>query len=427
MVTPRPPAAAAGGYSDGATSDGLQQVVDALAARLGRSVAVDDTRGRLVTVSRHFGDEDRLRVYAVLQRVSDPRVLAHFRAHSIYDWTEPGRVSENPDLDFKRRVCCPARAHGILFGHLFLIDDGIEDREIELAAAAAAEIGLLMYRRLVLHEQVQARRDELARDLVSTSEARRAAARAALPVELQLDAASAAVAVVVVVEDVGSDSAAPDETATTLRSGLERAVRDRFAAESLVSVRGRGALVLLLGDAATGTNARAVAAEPVTGTGPAGRRVVAGVGPSLSGTDAAVRSYAGARTAAHAAALLPFLGTVLDEDSLGVYGVLLALPRHTLDEQMCPGALRRLAERDPAGTLTETLEAYLDCGGDATRTAAELAVHRSTLYYRLGRIESVSGTTLRDGHLRLALHLGVKLRRLLQAYREHPELDRENP
>ena len=37
--------------------------------------------------------------------------------------------------------------------HLFLIDDGVADWEVELAAAAAAEVGSLMYRRVILHEQ----------------------------------------------------------------------------------------------------------------------------------------------------------------------------------------------------------------------------------------------------------------------------------
>ena len=68
------------------------------------------------------------------------------------------------------------------------------------------------------------------------------------------------------------------------------------------------------------------------------------------------------------------------------------------------------------GELVDTLETYLDCSGDTTRTAAQLRVHRSTLYYRLGRIESLGAIDLRDGQQRLELHLGVKLRRLLAAF-----------
>ncbi|MEI2776987.1 MAG: helix-turn-helix domain-containing protein [Tetrasphaera sp.] len=65
--------------------------------------------------------------------------------------------------------------------------------------------------------------------------------------------------------------------------------------------------------------------------------------------------------------------------------------------------------------LIETLSAYLDCGGDAARTAQALHLHRSTLYYRLGRIEEIAGADLRDGTQRLCLHQGLKLRRLVEA------------
>ncbi|TCK26859.1 PucR family transcriptional regulator [Pseudonocardia endophytica] len=402
----------------GAAADGLQQVVDGLANRLGRSVAVDDTHGRVVSVSRHFGDEDPLRVYAVLQRDSDPRVMAHFREHGIYDWTSPGRVPRNPEIGFKARVCCPARAHGLLFGHLFLIDDGVVDREIELAAAAAAEVGSLMYRRVVLHEQEQARREELAGQLVADTAAERERAWRAAGAELRLPPDGPVVTVAVDALD------ARDGTGTALRTAVERATRDRVAARSLATVRGGRAVVLLFGDAATVESGRAVGTRVLAefSRTAAPVRAVAGIGAAHHGPEAAVRGLSGARLAAHACALLPFLGDVLDDDGLGVYGLLLRLPASEIDESRLPAGLRRLAEQDTGGVLVDTLEAYLDCCGDATRTATQLRLHRSTLYYRLGRIETFTGVGLRDGPSRLSLHVGVKLRRVLQAYRERPEL-----
>lgn len=408
-------------YDVGAATDGLQQVVDGLANRLGRSVAVDDTRGRVVTVSRHFGDEDPLRVYAVLQRDSDPRVMAHFRAHGIYDWSAPGRVPADPGLGFKARVCCPARAHGLLFGHLFLIDDGVEDREVELAAAAADEVGSLMYRRVILHERTLARRDELARDLVADARDVRERARGAVDDELRFAATEPVAAAAI---ECTGPAGRTREAGTALRAAVERATRDRVADRSLASVDGHRAFLLLFGDAASGPTGRDLATGVVTEVGRAvdGDRVVAGIGAAHTGADAALRAHADARLAAHAAALLPFLGDVVDSDGLDVYGLLLRLPRSELDESRLPAGLRRLLSQDNGGMLAETLETYLDCCGDATRTAARLRVHRSTLYYRLGRIETFTGAALGDGGTRLSLHLGVKLRRVLDAYRAHPDL-----
>ncbi|MBN9795577.1 hypothetical protein DMP17_44475 [Pseudonocardia sp. TMWB2A] len=54
-------------------------------------------------------------------------------------------------------------------------------------------------------------------------------------------------------------------------------------------------------------------------------------------------------------------------------------------------------------------------GSRSRRTAARLQIHRSTLYYRLGQIESLSGVSMQDGNGRLALHMGTKLRRIVEA------------
>ncbi|WP_037888721.1 PucR family transcriptional regulator, partial [Streptomyces sp. Tu 6176] len=62
--------------------------------------------------------------------------------------------------------------------------------------------------------------------------------------------------------------------------------------------------------------------------------------------------------------------------------------------------------------LARTAEVYLDCAGQAGRTAAELGVHRQTLYYRLSRVEQLTGLDLDDGEDRLLLHMALKAARL---------------
>jgi sugar diacid utilization regulator len=408
-------------YSEGAHADGLQQAVDRLAARLGRSVAVDDMHGRLVASSRHFGDEDKLRVYAVVQRTSDPRLMAYFRTHDIYRWTTPGRIPANPELEFKARVCCPVRVHGIPFGHLFLIDESVEDWEIELATATADDIGLIMYRRLVLHEQAHGRRETLTLDLISTDSEARAAARRTLVDEQLIDVAEPVVAVSVHL--LVPTSTQPGTQETTLRVALEHLTRGRSAGRTLTLAKGRRGSVLLFGDTATAEAGRSVAGRLAADLRRAGgiERVVAGLGTVRAGPDAAQLSHDEARLVAGAAVLLPSLGDVVDQENLGAYALLLAVPRHALTADLYPTALRRLLEQATSDSLVETLETYLDCCGDATRTAAELRVHRSTLYYRLGRIETITGVDLHDGRHRLALHLGVKLRRVLDAYGNTPD------
>ncbi|GAA3845987.1 hypothetical protein GCM10022226_81820 [Sphaerisporangium flaviroseum] len=106
----------------------------------------------------------------------------------------------------------------------------------------------------------------------------------------------------------------------------------------------------------------------------------------------------------------------LPRDSATLPGDPLALPRATVtspgDPLAVPGdPLVLLREADPRGVLRETLEAYLDSGGDAQGTAEAAHLHRTSLYYRLRRIEEITGRDLRDGRARLELHLALKLAR----------------
>jgi hypothetical protein len=58
--------------------------------------------------------------------------------------------------------------------------------------------------------------------------------------------------------------------------------------------------------------------------------------------------------------------------------------------------------------LTRTAATWLDCAGSPQRAAAQLCIHRQTLYYRLGRVQELTGLDLADGADRLLLHLGVR-------------------
>jgi DNA-binding PucR family transcriptional regulator len=78
-----------------------------------------------------------------------------------------------------------------------------------------------------------------------------------------------------------------------------------------------------------------------------------------------------------------------------------------------PPGLRAVLQSE---TLVQTLERYLDLGCDATHAAADLGVHRATVYYRLARIEERGGFDLQDGATRLELHMALKLARLADVH-----------
>ncbi|WP_327406952.1 helix-turn-helix domain-containing protein [Streptomyces sp. NBC_01288] len=60
---------------------------------------------------------------------------------------------------------------------------------------------------------------------------------------------------------------------------------------------------------------------------------------------------------------------------------------------------------------------FLDRAGDSSSTAQATHVHRTTLYHRLKRVESITGLSLDDGMDRLTLRLALKLARINTARR----------
>jgi hypothetical protein len=109
-----------------------------------------------------------------------------------------------------------------------------------------------------------------------------------------------------------------------------------------------------------------------------------------------------ARAAARVAGVAPQLSPVAHWAELGGWRPVSGLP----------GADPAIAPLLADSVLARTAEVFLDCAGSASRAATTLQVHRQTLYYRLSRIESVTGLDLADGDARLLLHTSLRAARL---------------
>ena len=109
-------------------------------------------------------------------------------------------------------------------------------------------------------------------------------------------------------------------------------------------------------------------------------------------------------------------GGFVDVGQLGLSALLL--------ETGTPDALRRFAatvlqdveahEERYGGDLLATLRAWLSAGCSTAGAADALVVHRNTVTYRLGRIEQLTGRTLRDSRVRLELQLALTIREIVQ-------------
>jgi hypothetical protein len=94
-------------------------------------------------------------------------------------------------------------------------------------------------------------------------------------------------------------------------------------------------------------------------------------------------------------------------DALGSWHLIVTAPSELTPGQIHVGADVLLAQKRP--DLLVTARCVLDNGGDVTHSAHQLHIHRTTLYYRIERIEALTGVNLRLASGRDDLHLALRL------------------
>jgi hypothetical protein len=393
----------------------IQALVDGLAARLGRAVLVDDRELRLVAASQDFGDADPARVWSLLHRRTRPEDVRH---EEITRLPGAGYVPENPELQLWQRLCVPIRCQGLLLGFAWVTDrfGEIPQEKVADAERTAAEIGVLLRDRLVAADRDRTLHADLVERLLSRDAATMNEA-ADEAVDRGLLDHSGDVAVLLVRRAVADDVAAGEPSAArspdtgspaVLLPDIERLARDHPGLRTLSARWPRRAIAVVTGrpGQCLDTSVRALADE----LGQAGpwRVGIGGPVPGLAELPAARRQAEIALSTVRDSGVARWTGLSAD-------GLLAQFPRELWGDALLPAGVARLLADPAAAALLPTLSTFLDCAGEAQRTAARLRIHRTTLYYRLSRIEQISGLSLHDGRDRLLAHLALRLSHLYGA------------
>jgi PucR C-terminal helix-turn-helix domain/GGDEF-like domain/GAF domain len=377
-----------------ARDDEVQALVERLSAELGRSVLVDDPSLRVLAYTASLGSDDDVRRAAILTRETPRAVRELHFAQGIAKATAPVRTAPRPEYGLASRVCAPIRCQGTLFGYLWLIDDdrSLTDEQCELAAACADEIGAALYRQ---HELEQPRREQGRRLLEALLAGDEQATHELLADDLLVGGPIGVLAL----RPAAEFDAAEKARVSLALDRLRRVLAPRHA---LSVVQAEQAVLLVVLDARTGLPELARRAHESLPD------VALGYSEAWPRLADAPRAFAQARLAARVALSE---GSPAGWEDLGALRMLARLADMPHPEELLhPGIPRLLSEQE---ALVATLEAYLDNGCDTKLTAEALYLHRASLYYRLQRIEQVTGTSLKDGADRLALHASLKLARLL--------------
>lgn len=397
----------------------LQVIVDDLAQQVDAPTVLEDAEQRMVAYSSHSGAIDEVRRDSILQRETQPQVRDWFRQFGIIQASSPLRIPSHPELGILGRLCAPVRFRGRLMGFLFLIDDDQRLAADDVAAAEQAGLhaGLILYEEM-LAEQLSA--SVLSHLLASSTELREKAASQLVEQGLVTGDPHA----VVYLRPAGPGPV-PGLEELIAESLWELGRRRGYAGLLRMARHDHGVLLVGVPSVEDDQRARAAAQEAhgilahQLGSRRPGRagdpaRVVAGIGDPQPDLAAAVVSYRQALLAARVAASVPSVGDLARWRDLGAFRVLVQLPPGERSASCLDPRLAKLLQAE--AELAQTVEAYLDLGGDAKRTAERLNVHRATLYYRLGKAQRLTGADLRDGNDRLSLHLSFKLARLTERY-----------
>ncbi|GHE14853.1 transcriptional regulator [Streptomyces alanosinicus] len=449
-----------------------QELVDEISELLGVPATLENRDFELIAFGAYDSDDeldatalDPVRTRSILTRRSTATVRAWFEGFGITRATGPVRIPPTPEAGvYRGRICLPVRHRGVVLGYVWLLEGepGPTDAQLAAAMAVASRIGALLADeaeagaglsrelRAVLTAERGWQRDMAVAELRTALGPRadgpltlvcvapwpsadpddapaartvpHAAALCTLP--WQVSGQSLAVLVRLRTTEVGVPAQAAAarllkeaEGARGAQGGVAREAQGGMArgAQGGVVREAQGGMGGMAreaqGGVARGAGAQ-VAAAAAAGLAGSARRLAgtgcaAGIGEPRVGLADLDTVWQEAAAAARAALAEPRLGPVAQWADIGAYRLLTALPPWAAHDPVV-GALLTPAHRE----LARTVEVYLDRAGQAGRAAAELGIHRQTLYYRLSRVEQLTGLDLDDGEDRLLLHMALKRARL---------------
>ncbi|MFB7791967.1 PucR family transcriptional regulator [Streptomyces sp. NPDC056086] len=417
-----------------------QELVDEISELLGAPATLENRNFELIAFGAYDSEGDLdpsaldpVRTRSILTRRSTAAVRHWFEGFGITRATGPVRIPRTPEAGvYRGRICLPVRHRGVVLGYVWLLDydPGPTERQLAAAMVVTGRIGAL------LADEAQHGAD-LTRELRAVLTAEPGWPRDMAVAELRTALGVRADGPHTVVCVAPWPSADPDDAPS---------VRTLPGARALCAIpwgTSGQSLVLLVGLRSTDTLTPAVSAATrlleraaASGPGGAGRTgagtggasaqdgtagrnggsgrttagdggVAAGIAAARTGLDELGTAWAEASAAARAALAEPRLGPVARWAAIGPYRLLTGLPPEAAHDPALHGLLSPAHQE-----LALTAEVYLDCAGQAGRTAAELGIHRQTLYYRLSRVEQLTGLDLDDGEDRLLLHMALKAARL---------------
>lgn len=404
----------------------LQDIADRLSELVGNPITIEGTDFQLIAHSRQVNNVDDVRKATILERrVPEPVVRVLWSSgvvNHLHASRTPVRVERLDSVGLEGRVAIAVRVGDEVVAHIWVQETirPLQDNDMLLLQHAANMVALELlnigYLRETKERMVSNFVDEL---LVSVNidgeEAQVRASRLGLSLPSPYQ-------VIVIGATVEPGSAMNSDVAERQGGEFKRIASDVTFRQGVWSVATQKShhITLITGtNKADGTDKRHIAQAICNAVVAQGYDVLVCVSAPEEGFQQVSHAYRDAMRCFHVAGPLGWRNTVVTKSSLGVLQ-LLPLLSHAYKESFGGNAghsrleLLLSADQNQTGfSMIETIEALLDCGGDTKRTAKRLHIHVNTLNYRLRRIFERTGFDLNVGQERLAIHMELKLRRLV--------------
>ncbi len=378
----------------------IETLARTLADLVHQSVSIENERFEAYA-SVNITAVDEARRYTQQYGRTDPRLVRALETGGflpqIRRTLRPVLLPKMPDVGLEmERILAPIVVHGDIYGYVWIIADGRPLSELEqMAIESGATIAALM---LLREESVQREEAKQRGDLLEALMQDNIAARAEVLIDRALR--------------YGVDVRQPFRV--LLLEGSSQPLTRRYTQVNRLVERERwsmivgqfvGQLVLLAQD----TTTLKATAQKICEVLDDGTTVA--ISAAQRGINRVATGYQQSRETAYINTRLHPRQTVSLFDDLGYLHALYRAGVETLAGNPYVPSLRKLTEEQQAD-LFNTLETYLDAGGNGVATAELLHIHRSTLNYRLARITEICHVDLSDPGIRTNLQIALKLVRL---------------
>lgn len=393
----------------------LDGIVDEVARITGRNVTLDDVYSRVLAYNMSHPTSDRARIESVLMKTVSVDAQTWEASLDLSRQNKPFVVPPNKDMGFLARVCIPLVYRGLRVGYVWIQardDNDAPEPILDAVQGLGLRIEDFAYTVMEAVEPTTVEAESRERAFMAFLHRRvteppqdAVAALAAGPGPRILVLSHPGLRPPTVLGAIDRTRLGRQAMLDALRPVdgpvLWSAAEDHVVAllAQRVSEAGRNSMRQRFGESLV-LHGLSKPSQP--------GRVEAGISSEASSARVIPDLYEEALAALQAGAVEPNLGPEPDYESIGIYQLLskagegLRVGSSNLD------AILAMANGEE---MLDMLERIYDFNGPRGDLAAELHIHRTSLYHRLRRIGEAIGRDPLDSFVRLDLHAALKARR----------------